>query len=249
MTNTTAWGALRDLWKSERGLVAIALIAACTVLVFTGRLTVERWGEYTWGIFLIYAGAKTITSTASIIKSAPPQPPQTTPVEGALVSMIEGLGKQIPTPPPIPAREPQAGRVAASTAVMLGIVMLGLAVLTTTPSCRPVKNVVNAGATAVVECAKADARPILELVAEIGTQAALSALRLGAIDWSGIEAAAIAQGKVTGGCALARFVAELQAAPRPAVVGLLAPPDPADDAAAALARVSARFDGATWSVQ
>lgn len=66
-------GALTDLWKSERGLVAIALIAACTVLTFTGRLTVEQWTSYTTWIFGLYAAAKTVTGTVGIIKSTPTQ--------------------------------------------------------------------------------------------------------------------------------------------------------------------------------
>lgn len=88
-------GALTDLWKSERGLVAIALIAACTVLTFTGRLTVEQWTSYTTWIFGLYAAAKTVTGTVGIIKS-PPAAPELTSL-GGLLSALAKLG-----PPPAP---------------------------------------------------------------------------------------------------------------------------------------------------
>lgn len=64
-------GALKDLWQSERGLVAIALIAATTVMTFTGRMTVEQWLEYTKWIFAMYAAAKTVTGAVAMATAAP----------------------------------------------------------------------------------------------------------------------------------------------------------------------------------
>lgn len=62
-------GAIKDLWQSERGLVAITLIIACTVMAALSRITIEQWIDYTKWIFITYAAAKTITGTATIIKS------------------------------------------------------------------------------------------------------------------------------------------------------------------------------------
>ncbi len=68
------------MWQSERGLVAIVLIVACTVMAGLSRLTIDQWLDYTKWIFLTYAAAKTVTGTATILKAppisvAPPPPP------------------------------------------------------------------------------------------------------------------------------------------------------------------------------
>lgn len=81
-------GALKDLWQSERGLVAVLLIVACTVLAALGRLTVEVWTEYTRWIFVAYAAAKTVTGSVEIIK-------------GPAAVVADGQA-----PPPIPGRIP-----------------------------------------------------------------------------------------------------------------------------------------------
>lgn len=73
-------GALKDLWQSERGLVAIAIIAATTVLFALGKLTEAMWLEQTKWVFVTYAAAKTITSSVAIAKGPPAtDPPASTP--------------------------------------------------------------------------------------------------------------------------------------------------------------------------
>ena len=70
-------GALKNLWNSERGLVAIALIAAVTVLCGMQQVTVEQWLDYSKWIFVTYAAAKTVTGAAALIprkEAAPPLP-------------------------------------------------------------------------------------------------------------------------------------------------------------------------------
>jgi hypothetical protein len=64
-------GAITDLWKSERGLVAVLLIIAATVLASLGKLTFADWREYTLYIFGTYAAAKTITGALQIVKGSP----------------------------------------------------------------------------------------------------------------------------------------------------------------------------------
>jgi hypothetical protein len=78
-------GAITDLWKSERGLIAVLLIVAATVLASLGKMTFADWREYTLYIFGTYAVAKTITGALQIIKGPaaddppvlppPPSPP------------------------------------------------------------------------------------------------------------------------------------------------------------------------------
>lgn len=64
-------GAITDLWKSERGLIAVLLIIAATVLASLGKMTFADWREYTLYIFGTYAAAKTITGALQIVKGAP----------------------------------------------------------------------------------------------------------------------------------------------------------------------------------
>ena len=54
-------GAIRDLWKSERGLVVIALTACVTVFVLVGRMTIEQWLEFEKWLSIAYLGSKTVT--------------------------------------------------------------------------------------------------------------------------------------------------------------------------------------------
>lgn len=59
-------GALKDLWQSERGLVAVALIAAISVMFGLGRITSEQWSDLTRWIFLTYVGGKTVTGAVAM---------------------------------------------------------------------------------------------------------------------------------------------------------------------------------------
>lgn len=68
-------GAITDLWKSERGLVCVALIIAATVLTGLGKLTVPEWKDYTLYLFYGYAAAKTITGAVQIAKGTPAPAP------------------------------------------------------------------------------------------------------------------------------------------------------------------------------
>lgn len=63
-------GAIGDLWKSERGLISVALIIAATVLSALGMLTVQQWLDYTKWIFVTYAAAKTITGSVLLAGAA-----------------------------------------------------------------------------------------------------------------------------------------------------------------------------------
>lgn len=67
-------GAILDLWKSERGLVAVALIAAATTLCALGFVAVDQWLDYTKWIFVTYAAAKTVTGVVGIASAQPKAP-------------------------------------------------------------------------------------------------------------------------------------------------------------------------------
>jgi hypothetical protein len=65
-------GALTDLWKSERGLLAVLIIAAASVLAGMNRMPVADWQTFVTGIFITYAAGKTVTGAVELMKGAPP---------------------------------------------------------------------------------------------------------------------------------------------------------------------------------
>lgn len=151
---------------------------------------------------------------------------------------------------PTTSRAPQAGRARLTVLILLalgaGVALPAIAALN---GCATIKADAKKAEVAAIDCTKADAVAIGAVVAELGTQATVAALGRGSIDWSAIESASWAQGKVIGGCALAEFVAALgkEPAPQPSVASLVEPPDPAADGRAALERFRARAGGARWS--
>ena len=64
-------GAIADLWKSERGLIAAMLIVSANVLAGMGKITFGEWREYTLYIFGTYAVLKTVTGAVATIKGSP----------------------------------------------------------------------------------------------------------------------------------------------------------------------------------
>lgn len=69
-------GALGDLWRSERGLLAVLVIVAASVLVGLGAMPVAEWQTFVTGVFVAYAAGKTITGAVQIVASKPaPAPP------------------------------------------------------------------------------------------------------------------------------------------------------------------------------
>jgi len=62
--------ALKDMFKSERGVFALALIAAATTLCAIDKMTIDAWREMALYVFGIYVGGKTISGTAAALASA-----------------------------------------------------------------------------------------------------------------------------------------------------------------------------------
>lgn len=96
----------------------------------------------------------------------------------------------------------------------------------------------------VVQCVKADAWPILTLLAELAAEALGSALHLGGIDYDAIVDKAVERGTVVGGCAGLKFLAALRGAqPASSMRALVATPNPIDEAEAKIrARLGAEWD-------
>lgn len=88
-------GALTDLWKSERGLIASLLIIAVTVLAALGKVTFAEWREYTLYIFGTYAVLKTITGTTAIIKGTTDPAAEAKPTRVATPAEVAELDKRI----------------------------------------------------------------------------------------------------------------------------------------------------------
>lgn len=63
-------GALSDLWKSERGLVGLAIILATTVLFALGRISSEQWTTIIQWTFATYVAGKSVTSAIGIHAAA-----------------------------------------------------------------------------------------------------------------------------------------------------------------------------------
>ena len=96
-------GAILDLWKSERGLVAVALIAAATTLTALGTIGVEQWLDYTKWIFVTYAAAKTVTGSVAMATSQPKSDPGIWQQVDALIARaLANSRAPAPTPPASP---------------------------------------------------------------------------------------------------------------------------------------------------
>ncbi len=67
-------GAFKDLWESERGMLAILIILAASAFVLTGKMPVASWETFVMVIFGTYAAGKTITTAVETIKGPAPQP-------------------------------------------------------------------------------------------------------------------------------------------------------------------------------
>lgn len=143
------------------------------------------------------------------------------------------------------------GSVKSAAAALL-VVALGSAVASQTAciSSAQVADAPGAAETAVIDCTRADAPAVIALLGQLGADAVTAVLHTGAVDWGHLEASAIAQGKVVGGCALAELVAELSAAPASSTPARVAgAPDLAADGQAALDRLRAALGGVRWSTR
>ena len=59
--------ALKDLFKSERGIIGLALLIGATVLTAIGKMPLERWEHFSALVFGIYVAGKSATGVAAAI--------------------------------------------------------------------------------------------------------------------------------------------------------------------------------------
>jgi len=86
-------GALKDLLSSEKGLFAIVLVIAATVLVGLDQMAVADWREYTIYVFGAYVVGKTVTTGMVAIAGRPAAiPPAPAPAAAAptVVAVSQG---------------------------------------------------------------------------------------------------------------------------------------------------------------
>jgi hypothetical protein len=78
----------KDLWASERGVFAIALVVLVTLLLAIGRVTAEQWISYTQWIAVALIAGKTVSHAVEARRwqqqpnNAPPTVPPASVVSG-----------------------------------------------------------------------------------------------------------------------------------------------------------------------
>lgn len=163
-------------------------------------------------------------------------PRTTVPVDPGVVTSAVKLA---PAP-----RNPQSGRVGAGllATLALGSVLVGAVVGFAAVGCATLKDAPAVAESAIVDCVKADQQPITALVVQLAADALNFVLGGGVVDWSALESAAWAQGKVTGGCALAEFVHGVSGKAGASAAHV----SQVDPARAALERLRVRAGGVQW---
>jgi len=97
-------GAITDLWKSERGLLAVVLIVAATVLAGLDRMTVDAWREFSLYVFGIYATGKTLTGAVAIMKgTTDPAPADRVATLAEVAELAKRIAADNAAPAPAPA--------------------------------------------------------------------------------------------------------------------------------------------------
>jgi hypothetical protein len=71
-------GAIKDLFESERGLMAVVLAVAATVLMVLNRMSIDQWTTFEQWVFGVYVAGKTITGATASIANRAPAPGSTT---------------------------------------------------------------------------------------------------------------------------------------------------------------------------
>lgn len=101
-------GAIGDIWKSERGLLAVLLVATAAVLAGLGNMTSTEWTDFSKWIFITYAAGKTVTGAFQIAKggTADPERPAA-PVPGPAIPVSP---EAAPAPVPVLPSAPEEPR-------------------------------------------------------------------------------------------------------------------------------------------
>src|SRR5882724_9998058 len=86
-------GAITDLFKSERGLLAVAILIAATVLCGTHQLTVDQWTAFVQWVFGIYVAGKTVTGATAMFTFKDPSANQR--LDQAMALLTSYLGPKV----------------------------------------------------------------------------------------------------------------------------------------------------------
>ncbi len=98
--------ALKDLLKSERGLIGLALLIGATTLTALGRMTVDQWQTYSMVIFGTYVAGKTVSGVAYAITSRPEAMAPEGKMDALAKLAADLVPLLIPQAPPFPAAVP-----------------------------------------------------------------------------------------------------------------------------------------------
>ena len=92
---------LKDLFRSEKAVVAFTILLAITVFVALGKMTVDEWRVDALWILGIYTGGKTAQGVADAVarRNAPATPQFDIP---GILSELAKIGSKPPTAPPDP---------------------------------------------------------------------------------------------------------------------------------------------------
>ena len=86
-------GAITDLWKSERGLLAVLLVVTAGVLAGLGYMSTADWTEFAKWIFITYTAGKTVTGAFQIAKGGTADP------EKSASEIAKNNTSPVPAPP------------------------------------------------------------------------------------------------------------------------------------------------------
>lgn len=222
---------LRDLLSSKKFIAA----AVAVIIWVAGRFGFDvdpAVLDRMFAALLVYVGAQ---GAADVGKSA------------AIVTASAAAAD----PPAIGPRDPQAGRVRVGILASIGsCVAIGALVgwvAVAAGGCATTERAGTAAKNAVVDCGKQYGPGVAASIARWAAESAIA----GRVDWAAIEESAKALGVGVGGCAVFTFWRAFQSRPRPELAARATVEGPADDVAqgeAVLARLSAGWGGATWTV-
>lgn len=63
-------GAITNLWRSERGILAVLLVISATVLASLNRMSIDAWRDFSLYVFGIYATTRTVTGAVDLVVTA-----------------------------------------------------------------------------------------------------------------------------------------------------------------------------------
>lgn len=253
-----ALDAIRQIGIAHADADHVAVVAASPPVVQAVQAVEPVPAPMSTGAIAFFVAITALAALSAIGHVIAPRT-KTTIDDRALAKIDELLILMRGSSPPVVTTTDAAGttttvRLKESGRVHLGVVaFFTLIAMLTLPllGCATLSNAPSAAKDAVIDCTKADVAAIGVLVGELGADAVTTALGTGKADWAKLEADAIAQGKVIGGCALAQFVAALsKSAPAAATQqSLVAQASPADDGRAALDRFRTKVGGGRWSTE